>query len=395
MADHLQKYLDGENLSEVSEGRSNEPKDKVVFVFSGQGPQWWAMGRQLLKNEPVFTETIHKLDKLLSKHADWSLLEELTKDEETSRIGETNIAQPGIFSIQIALLEMWKALGIKPAAVVGHSIGEVPAAYASGALTLEQAVLLIFHRSRVQFKATDKGRMLAAGLTIEEATRLIQGREDKVSIGAVNGPAMVSLSGDTDVIEQISEELEKKDVFNRLLQINVPFHCHHMEPLKEELLSSLSSLNPSATTIPFYSTVTGMVMDGEKLDNKYWYRNVRETVSFASAIDELINDGFDTFIELGPHPIHAMGINDLLDARQKTGLVVPSIRRQEEEKRTFLSSLGKLYTWGCEVEWETLFDDPLFVRLPAYPWQKERHWLETEDGRNERLGIFDSSPFEA
>ncbi len=386
IADHLQKHLDGENLSEVSEGRSNELKDKIVFVFSGQGPQWWAMGRQLLENEPVFAETIQKLDKLLSKHASWSLIDELTKDEESSRISETNIAQPCIFSIQIALFEMWKALGIKPAAVVGHSIGEVPAAYASGALTLEQAVLLIFHRSRVQFKATDKGRMLAAGLTIEEASRLIQGREDKVSIAAVNGPAMVSLSGDADVIEQISAELEKKDVFNRLLQINVPFHCHHMEPLKEELLSSLKSLKPSATSIPFYSTVTGMVMEGKKLDNKYWYRNVRETVSFTGAIDELINDGFDTFIELGPHPIHALGINDLLDARQKTGLVVPSIRRMEEEKRTFLSSLGMLYTWGCKVDWETLFVDPLFVNLPAYPWQKERHWLETEDGRKERLG---------
>ena len=386
MADHLQKYLDGETLTEVSTGRSNEPNDRVVFVFSGQGPQWWAMGRQLLNNEPVFAKTIHLLDKLLSTHADWSLLDELTKDEGSSRISETNIAQPAIFSIQIALLEMWKELGISPSAVVGHSIGEVPAAYASGALTLEQAVLLIFHRSRVQVKATDKGRMLAAGLPIEEATELISGREDKVSIAAVNGPAMVSLSGDTDVIEQISEELEKQDVFNRMLQINVPFHCHHMEPLKEELLSSLESLNPRATSIPFYSTVTGMVIEGEKLDNKYWYRNVRETVSFASAIDELIHDGFDTFIELGPHPIHAMGINDLLDVKQKSGLVIPSIRRQEEEKRTFLSSLGKLYTWGTEINWESLFDDPHFVRLPAYPWQKERHWLETEDGRNERLG---------
>ena len=386
MAGHLQKYLEGENLIEVSEGRSNEKKDKIAFIFSGQGPQWWAMGRQLLKNEPLFAETIHKLDKLLGKHADWSLLEELTKDEDSSRISETRIAQPAIFSIQIALFEMWKALGISPAAVAGHSIGEVPAAYASGALTLEQAVLLIFHRSRVQYKATDKGRMLAAGLTPAEAAKLIRGREDKVSIGAVNGPAMVSFSGDTDVIEQISEELENRDIFNRLLQINVPFHCHHMEPLKEELLSSLSSLKPSATHIPFYSTVTGKVIEGEQLDSGYWYRNVRETVSFVSAIEQMIKDGFDTFIELGPHPIHALGINELLEADQKTGIVVPSIRRKEEEKRTFLSSVGKLYSWGCEMDWKTYFRDGEFVSLPAYPWQKERHWLETEEGQKSRLG---------
>src|SRR4030042_4312787 len=287
---------------------------------------------------------------------------------------------------------MWKALGIHPSAVVGHSIGEVPAAYVSGALTLEQAVLRLFHRSRVQFKATGKGRRLAAGLTIAEATRLIHGREDKVSIAAVNGPAMVSLSGDTDVIEQISEELEKQDIFNRLLQINVPFHCHHMEPLKEELLSSLKPLKPSATRIPFYSTVTGMAMDGKKLDNSYWYRNVRETVNFASAIEELINDGFDTFIELGPHPIHALGINELLTARQKNGLVIPSIRRQEEEKRVFLSSLGMLHTWGCEVDWKAFFGDREFIRLPAYPWQKERYWLEPEEGRKRPRGSFVPPP---
>lgn len=388
LAQKLENYLDGEHLSEISEGRGNEARNKLAFVFSGQGPQWWAMGRQLMENEPLFRKTIITLDKLLSKHASWSLTEELLKDEPSSRISETNIAQPAIFSIQIALFEMWKALGISPSAVVGHSIGEVPAAYASGALTLEQAVLLIFHRSRVQFKATDKGRMLAVGLDIAGASKLIRGREHQVAIAAVNGPAMVALAGDTDVIVQISAELEESDVFNRMLEINVPFHCHHMEPLKEELLSSLSSLKPSASRIPFYSTVTGMIMEGDKLDNKYWYRNVRETVSFTTAIDEMINDGFDTFIELGPHPIHAMGINDLLEARQKNGLIVPSIRRKEEEKRTFLSSLGMLHTWGCSVNWEALFDKAYFVRLPSYPWQKERFWLETEEGRKMRLGTF-------
>ncbi|MDX2432932.1 MAG: SDR family NAD(P)-dependent oxidoreductase, partial [Bacteroides sp.] len=154
------------------------------------------------------------------------------------------------------------------------------------------------------------------------------------------------------------------------------------------LLDSLKSLKPSESTIPFYSTVTGMIMEGEKLDHKYWYRNVRETVSFTSAIDALINDGFDTFIELGPHPIHALGINDLLEARQKKGLVITSIRRQEEEKRTFLSSAGQLHTYGHSLNWKALFSDPLYVSLPAYPWQKERYWLETEDGQKTRLGDF-------
>ncbi|MBK6522719.1 MAG: acyltransferase domain-containing protein [Sphingobacteriaceae bacterium] len=163
LAKNMQIYLNGETVTGIAEGRTNEKKEKIVFIFSGQGPQWWGMGRQLFEKEPLFRETITKRDKMLSVHfGGWSLMEELARDGETSRISETNIANPAIFAIQIGLFEMWKAMGVTPSAVVGHSIGEVAAGYASGALTLEQAVLLIFHRSRVQHKATDKGKMLAA-----------------------------------------------------------------------------------------------------------------------------------------------------------------------------------------------------------------------------------------
>ncbi len=393
LAKSLQVYLNGETLTEISEGRTNNLKDKIVFVFSGQGPQWWGMGRQLFEKEPLFRENIEKLDKMLSVHADWSLIEELTKDEETSRISETNIAQPAIFAIQIALYEMWKTMGITPGAVVGHSIGEVAAGYVSGALTLEQAVLLIFHRSRVQFKATDKGKMLAVGLPYEEAKKLLKGKEDRVSVGAVNGPAMVSLSGDTDVIEQIAEDLDKKDIFHRILQVNVPFHSHHMEPLKEELLASLGEFKTKATTIPFYSTVEGKKVKGEELTPSYWFRNVREPVYFISAIEAQINDGFDTFIELGPHPIHAIGINDLLANMKKKGLVIPSLRRKEDEKRTLLASVGSLHTWGCKIDWKAFYgDDNRTVKLPKYPWQKESYWIETEEGKRQRLGTIENHP---
>lgn len=389
LADNLQVYLDGETLTEISEGRALNQKDKIVFIFSGQGPQWWGMGRQLFENEPLFRATIEKLDKMLSKHADWSLIEELTRDEKTSRISQTNIAQPALFSIQIAMYEMWKAMGVHPKAVVGHSIGEVAAGYVSGALTLEQAVLLIFHRSRVQHKATDKGRMLAVGVPFEEAKKLIAGKEDRVSVGAVNGPSMVALSGDTDVILEIAEDLNKRDVFHRLLEVNVPFHSHHMEPLKDELLASLGEFKTSKTTIPFYSTVEGKKVDGELLDPMYWFRNVREPVYFTAAIEEQIKDGFDTFIELGPHPIHAIGVNDLISRKKKKGIVLPSLRRKENEKRTFLASVSALHCWGVNIDWKGFYgDDNGFTKLPTYPWQKESYWLETPAGKEQRLGSF-------
>jgi acyl transferase domain-containing protein/NADPH:quinone reductase-like Zn-dependent oxidoreductase/surfactin synthase thioesterase subunit/NAD(P)-dependent dehydrogenase (short-subunit alcohol dehydrogenase family)/phospholipid N-methyltransferase/aryl carrier-like protein len=387
LAKNLQLFLDGESITEIAEGRVNEAKDKVVFIFSGQGPQWWGMGRQLFETEPLFRQWIEKLDVMLSKHADWSLIDELTKDEKNSRISETNIAQPSIFSIQIALYEMWKAMGVHPKAVVGHSIGEVAAGYVSGALTLEQAVLLIFHRSRVQFKATDKGRMLAVGISHEAAKKLIAGQEDKVSVGAVNGPEMVALSGNTDVIEAIAEDLNKKDIFHRLLEVNVPFHSHHMEPLKEELLASLGEFKTKPSTIPFYSTVEGGIVKGEDLNPMYWFRNVREPVLFTDAISAQIADGFDTFIELGPHPIHAIGVEGLLANKKVKGLVLHSLRRKDNEKRIFLSSLAKLHTWGVSVDWKKFYgNDNGWVDLPRYPWQKESYWIESVEGKKTRLG---------
>lgn len=390
LAKNLQLFIDGESINEISQGRVNEKKDQIVFIFSGQGPQWWGMGRQLFENEPLFRKWIEKLDTLLARHSDWSLIDELTKDEETSRIGETNIAQPAIFSIQIALYEMWNDMGVYPKAVVGHSIGEVAAGYVSGALTLEQAILLIFHRSRVQFKATDKGRMMAVGISNKEAENLIAGKESKVSIGAVNGPEMVALSGDTEVIEAIANDLDEKDIFHRLLEVNVPFHSHHMEPLKEELLASLGEFKTKATDIPFYSTVTGGIVKGEDLDALYWYRNVREPVYFTDAISAQIADGFDTFIELGPHPVHAIGIEGLLTNKKVKGIVIPSIRRKENEKRTFLSSVAKLHTRGGQINWNNFYgNNNGWVNLPRYPWQKESYWVESKEGSKKRLGAFE------
>jgi acyl transferase domain-containing protein/NADPH:quinone reductase-like Zn-dependent oxidoreductase/surfactin synthase thioesterase subunit/SAM-dependent methyltransferase len=392
LAKSLEVYLSGETLAGIAEGKANEVRDKVVFVFSGQGPQWWGMGRMLFEQVPLFRDTVTRLDHMLSVHAGgWSLMEELARDGASSRIGETNIAQPAIFAIQIGLYEMWKAMGITPSAVVGHSIGEVAAGYVSGALTLEQAVLLIFHRSRVQQQASGKGKMLAVGLPVTEAVKLLAGREHRVAVGAVNGPAMVALSGDTDAILEIAEEINKKDIFHRLLEVNVPFHSHHMEPLKDELLASLGEFKTAPTIIPFYSTVEGREVAGEELGPMYWFRNVREPVYFTAAVEAQMNDGFDTFIELGPHPIHAIGINDLFASRKKKGLVVPSIKRKEDEFRTFLASVAALHTWGCTVDWKTFYGEHNFVKLPKYPWQRESYWLETAEGRKMRLGIMEDN----
>jgi acyl transferase domain-containing protein/surfactin synthase thioesterase subunit len=358
----------------------------IVFVFSGQGPQWWGMGRELLKKNRVFAETVERVHTELTKHADWSLMEELTKDEASSRIGETSIAQPALFAVQVGLAALWKHWGYMPGAVIGHSIGEVAAAYVSGALSFEQTVQVIFHRSRVQQKASGKGKMLAVGLAPEEIERRIEVYRGRICVAAINGPDSVTLAGDVDAIEEVERGLASEKIFCRMLQVNVAFHSHQMDPLEHELKHALRDLKPLAPVIPMYSTVTGQtVMPGE-LDATYWWRNVREPVCFAPTVRRLIADGHQIFLELGPHPIHSTGLSEMLAQARKEGLVASSLVRQQPDVETLMGSVATLYTHGLSPRWDAVHEESRQrVKIPHYPWQRERQWLESETSRRQRF----------
>ena len=387
--DFLEKseaFLSDSPYSGVEYSESNEKTPRLGFVFTGQGPQWWAMGRQLIAGEPLFRAVIERIDALFLKLAGWSLMEEMGRSEEASRVNDTRIAQPAIMALQIGLVEFWKLHGVAPAGVVGHSIGEVAAAYTAGALSLEQAVQVIYHRSRGQHQATGKGVMLAVGLNLNEATSLITGVRDVVSIAAVNGPESVTLSGDDAPLRAIAAKLEARDVFHRFLKVNVPFHSHHMEPLREELVSSLQDLRPSAAKIPVYSTVTGKREDGLHLTSSYWYDNVREPVYFSGALEVMLRDGFDLFVEIGPHPALSSGAEELF-AKLGTGAqICPSLRRGEAELLRFKQTLGILANRGHQLDWDKIcpaarrLDD-----LPRYPWQRRSFWHESRSHREHRL----------
>jgi polyketide synthase 12 len=198
---------------------------------------------------------------------------------------------------------------------------------------------------------------------------------------------MVALSGDTDVIHKIAESLDRRDVFHRILKVNVPFHSHHMEPLKDELIGSLQHLVPLKASLPLYSTVTGKKEDGTHLVSAYWFQNVREPVYFTDALQQMLNDGFDTFIEIAPHPVLTEGAGELLHSNIRNGLIVPSLRRKEDEEVTMMGTLGKLFTHGYVVNWQQLFgNDNRYIKLPAYAWQHERYWFESEEHKQKRLG---------
>nr|VFJ42606.1 MAG: Polyketide synthase dehydratase [Candidatus Kentron sp. DK] len=362
--------------------------EKPVFVFTGMGPQWWAMGRELLDTEPVYREMAERCDAIFRKIAGWSILEEMGRNEKDSRITQTHIAQPANFVLQAGLIALWRSKGITPTAIVGHSVGEVSAAYASGALSLEDAITVSFHRSRLQRTVAGQGKMLAVGLPEEEADALLDkyGR-DKISFGAVNSPTALTLSGDGETLEKVAEELEEREVFNRFLQVELAYHSPIMDKLREEMLTSLADLQPRRPDIPLYSTVTGKLVDGPMYDAVYWCDNIRQPVRFAKAIQALIKTGHGLFLEVGPHPVLGNAIKENVSALRAKAQVALSLKRQEPELDTFYRALGDLYTLGCLPDWRILYPEGgRFVRLPHYPWQRQTYWLESEESRFDRLG---------
>ncbi len=365
-------------------------RPRIAFVCSGQGPQWWAMGRQLLDQEPVFRAVLQRCDEIIRRLGPWSLLTELTATEQHSRMANTDISQPSIFAIQVGLAALWQSWGIAPEAVIGHSVGEAAAAYLAGVYSLEDAVRVIYQRGRCMELAPLRGRMLAASITVEEAERLINGHGDRISLAAVNGPASVTLSGEFGPLEEIARELERRKVFSRFLQVQYAFHSAQMDPIRDELLASLRGIQPRPATLPFFSTVTGRRVEGPELGPEYWWHNVRQGVRFSSGVDHLLELGCDTVVELSPHPVLAGAVTECCQHRGKKVHVTASLRRNEPERILMLRSLGQLATLGAPIDWAGVCGlepgtQPRFLRLPLYPWQRERFWYEPEVARMMRL----------
>ena len=293
---------------------------------------------------------------------------------------DTVVVQPAVMAIQVSLVKLYEHYGIRPDGTVGHSIGEVAAGFAAGALTIEQAVEVIYHRSQAQNKAAGKGGMLAVGLSQEEARKMIEGI-DGVSIGAVNGPEMLTLSGDLEPLGKIAEMLESRGVFNRPVNVEVAYHSHHMEAIKDIMLESLAHTQGIGSRVPFYSTVTGHLSDGRQLNSAYWYLNVRRPVLFTDALDTMIEDGFDTFVEIGPHPVLVRGGEALIKKLDTDAIMAPSMTRKEPELTVFLQSLARLSARGLQPDTEVMFGpNRRYVRLPKNPWQHNRYWFEIACG---------------
>ncbi|NLE80216.1 MAG: SDR family NAD(P)-dependent oxidoreductase [Rhodococcus sp.] len=364
-----------------------------VFVFSGMGPQWWAMGRQLLVTEGVFASKAREIDAEFVKIAGWSIVEELLRDEDESRIPRTEFAQPANFLVQAALVAELDAVGVRPHTVVGHSVGEVTAAYVSGALSLQDALLVSFHRSRLQATTAGTGGMLAVGLSAEDATTWLDGDPDgaSISIAAINSPTAVTLAGDDAAIGRWQEQFTAAGIFARTLKVEVPYHSHLMNPILDEVRESLASLSPSTPTLPLFSTVTGGQVTDASWGPQYWCDNVREPVRFADTVTALIDRGHRLFLEIGPHPVLGGNIREILVRAGENGTSIGTLVRGEDDRASMLRALGNLYAHGA-LDASTAPGRPAnaptaHVPLPAYPWQRTRLWTEDEAITRDRLGV--------
>ncbi len=340
------------------------------------------MGRELLATEPEFGAVMTQCDALLRPLSGWSLLEELAAPEERSRLDQTEVAQPALFALQVALVALWKSWGVVPDGVVGHSIGEMAALHSAGVLSLADAVRVVWNRGRIMQQATGLGRMASVALTPGEAAGIVAIYRDRLSIGAINGPRTVVLSGEGEALREVLSVLTLRGVNHKLLPVQYDFHSAQMAPFQQRLSDALGDLRGNAPGTPVYSTVTGALATELQFDASYFGRNVREPVRFASAIEAMAKDGFDLFLEIGPHPVLSPSIVECLPDQEASVRILSSLRRNSSERGTMLRALAELYAAGCDPEWSALEREPgQVVSLPAYPWQRERYWLPSH-GRN-------------
>ncbi|MEO6795232.1 MAG: beta-ketoacyl synthase N-terminal-like domain-containing protein, partial [Mycobacterium sp.] len=379
----LSAYRQGESRPGLSVGHCSAARavqsGGVTFVFSGQGSQWHGMAQRLQADEPVFADLLAACDHALLPHLGHSILKALAAQEgpvDRSKLSDIGILQPTIFAIQVALAALWRSWGIEPAAVVGHSLGEVAAAHVAGALSLEDAARVICARARMLRQVRGRGAMMVTETTMAEAHELIAGHERQVAVAASNSYRSTVLAGERKVLEELMAKLTQRDRFCRWIEVDVASHSPQMVGLSAGLRGSLVKLKPVAPTTPMYSTVTGDLVGDKLLDADYWVANLCSPVRFSPALRRLLETGHDTFVELSPHPILLTGAREDAEHLHRSATLLPSMRRDDEGRSTMLGSLGALYTRGHPVAWEQIYPaGSRCVPAPTYPWQRVHSWL--------------------
>ena len=357
----------------VTWGTATETDAPVAFVFSGNGGQWPGMGRAAYSGNRAFREALDEVDALFDEMFGWSVTEALLAEDLEQRLHYTHVAQPLIFAIQIATARALAAVGITPAVVLGHSVGEIAAAAVAGGLSLRDAVRVIHARSAHQELARDAGRMAVVVASAEQIETLVSSVAD-VEVAAFNSPRTYTVAGPTDEIKKLGTLARKQRIVFRKLDLDYPFHCALVDCVRDPLLRDLKGLRTAENRIPFVSTVTGDALDGQELDENYWWRNVREPVRFAGALDAAAALGARVFMEIGPRSVLLSSMTETLDATSLPFAVLGVLEKREEpeEGDPVRPAAIQAFARGAAADLEKLFGpEPAGpVALPLYKWQR-------------------------
>ncbi|XP_022090459.1 uncharacterized protein LOC110979180 isoform X2 [Acanthaster planci] len=400
----LERFLQGAVSEKVISGTAPQAKPKICFVFPGQGQQWVDMGRKLYRADSVFKESIDRCDSVYRKISGWSLLETCslfngnTIDPKTSpyssvddALNQVEVVQPAITFIQVALLHLWKHLGVYPDVVVGHSVGEIAAAYACGGLTLEEAISVIYHRSHEQAKQKGTGRMAALRATKEQAEEICKEHEH-LYIAAVNAPGSMTLAGNTDIIAEVVQNNPGKA---KQLRVTCAFHTPEMDPIKEPFMAAMKGVVNSESgkrDVPYYSTVTGAYYAGS-FGTDYWWSNIRSAVLFQPAIEAVLQETkADIFLEIAASNTLLTPIKQIAHALDPKNppVIINSSLRDKDDLLNMQRAVASIYVNGSHLDWCKITDNAAeWAPVPTYPWQHQSFWLETDQRQKRRLGLDD------
>ncbi|WP_370423496.1 type I polyketide synthase [Streptomyces sp. QH1-20] len=354
-------------------------RDRLAFVFPGQGSQWPGMAAELMCTSRVFRESIEACADSLAPHTDWSLTKALQGKSGAPSLDRVDVVQPALFAVMVSLAALWRSFGVEPSAVIGHSQGEMAAAHVAGALSLDDAARIVAVRSRAIRVLSGRGGMVSVAAPVDQVLRSIEPWGGAVSVAAVNGPRSVVISGDPVALEEAMAAFTADGVRTRRIPVDYASHSAQVEEIRETLLAELAGIRPRQASVPFYSTVSGEPIDTTVLGAEYWVTNLRETVQFDRTVRRLLADGHTGFAEMSPHPVLTVGIQETADDVDADGvLTLESLRRNEGGMARLLTAVGEAHVHGITVDWSPAFDHtaPRPVDLPTYAFQRRRYWLE-------------------
>jgi polyketide synthase 5 len=379
----LREVADGDDPYQAAAGQDDRGP---VWVFSGQGSQWAAMGADLLATERVFAATVAQVEPLIARESGFSVTETMSAPQVVTGIDRV---QPTLFTMQVALAATMKAYGVRPGAVIGHSLGEAAAAVVAGALSLEDGVRLICRRSRLMSRIAGAGAMASVELPAKQVlSELTVRRVKDVVVAVMASPQSTVIGGATQTVRELVATWEQRDVMAREIAVDVASHSPQVDPILEELTEVLAELNPMTPEVPFYSATLFDPREQPVCDSRYWVDNLRRTVRFAAAVRAALEDGYRVFGELAPHPLLTHAVEQTARSLDMPLAALAGMRREQELRHGLRGFLMDLYSAGAAVDFSILYPNGRLVEAPPPTWTHRRLWLSRDDRKSSTQGAY-------